>query len=129
MGNFRSKKWVRLENLILPEFDCNKHIDFQQALMFDGKIRYDIFFGWDFLQKIGLKMDFATDKMVWMQKTVAMKTRDKVNLVSTLATWFNHEDDNFVDDSFASIMDAKYGQVDTDTMVSNQKHLTLSQHQ
>ena len=42
------KDMVHLRDLRLPEFDKNRRIDEQKALIFDGKCRYDVILGADF---------------------------------------------------------------------------------
>ena len=53
-GTMKTKCVVKLEGIVLPEFDRNKKIDEQMALVFDGPSKYDLILGRDFLQKIGL---------------------------------------------------------------------------
>ena len=52
-GTFESKRMVQMNDIILPEFDHNKNIDGQKALVFSGSTNYDIIFGRDFLSMIG----------------------------------------------------------------------------
>ncbi|KAL7525616.1 hypothetical protein ACHAWF_001437 [Thalassiosira exigua] len=51
----------------LPEFDKNRKIECQRALVFDQPCRYDMILGADFLPKVGI--DFSYKKrlygMVW----------------------------------------------------------------
>lgn len=88
-----------MDDIILPEFDKNKHIGSHQALVFDSNVCYDINLGQYFLEKIGLKIDHDLCKMEWMGNMVSI---------------------NFAVD----IKDTNYEKVNTNQVAANQKHLT-----
>ena len=81
-GTFESRRIVRMIDIILPEFDHNKKIDGQKALVFSGSTNYDIIFGRDFLSMIELKIDFQNNNMEWMEQIIQMKD---------IKYWDNHK--------------------------------------
>ena len=135
-GTFQTKERVILRGIKLPEFDKARRIDSQNALVFDGKSRYDIIFGADFLTKIGMKIDYANKSMDWFENSIAMrepfnlKKEDYLQMADSLEI---QADDEFFGDDYldsylaAPIMDAKYEKLDIDATIANQKHLTDSQ--
>jgi hypothetical protein len=65
-GILQSKRYVTLQDIILPDFARTKHIDCVQAHVFDaGSTRYDVILGRDFLSMIGIQLNFATHTMLW----------------------------------------------------------------
>ena len=53
-GNVAAAEVITLRDIRLPEFDKNRRIEEQKALVFDAPCRYDIIFGTDFLTKVGM---------------------------------------------------------------------------
>jgi len=52
--------------LRLPEFDKNRCISQQTALVFDNdKVKYDIILGTNFLSKTGIRLNYSEGKMEW----------------------------------------------------------------
>ena len=76
---------VHLRNLKLPEFDKNRRIDEQKALVFDQKCRYDIILGSDFLTKLGIDILYSTVTMEWFETVLPMREPHKVNNTEYLA--------------------------------------------
>ena len=64
---------VYLRDLRLPEFDKNRAIDEQKALVFEGKCRYDIILGADFLEKTGIDIKYSTKEMEWYGLTIPLR--------------------------------------------------------
>ena len=53
-----------LHDVHLPEFDKNKHIEQQHALVFDSnKWKYDLIIGTNFLSRVGIRLDYDTGNM------------------------------------------------------------------
>ena len=71
-GNFDTSEMVKLRDRRLPEFDKNRRIDEQRALVFDTKCRYDIILGTDFLKKAGIRMNYDTGFMEWFECILPM---------------------------------------------------------
>jgi hypothetical protein len=64
---------VYLRNLRLPEFDKNRIIDEQKALIFDQKCRYDVILGADFLTKCGINIMYDKGTMEWFENIISMR--------------------------------------------------------
>jgi len=47
----------------LPEFDKNRQIEEQKAVVFDAPCRYDIIFDTDYLTKVGININYETSFM------------------------------------------------------------------
>ncbi len=54
-------------NLRLPEFDKNRNVDQQKALVFQSETsKYDVILGADFLTKTGIDVKYSTGTMEWL---------------------------------------------------------------
>ena len=58
-GHMTTEGSVTMTGLRLPEFDRNIVISDHKFKTFNGPCKYDIIFGADFLQKLGIKLDYA----------------------------------------------------------------------
>ena len=76
---------VKLRNLNLPEFDKNRRIDEQKALVFDQKCRYDIILGADFLTKSGIDIVYSTGTIECFENVLPMREAHKTNNAEYLA--------------------------------------------
>lgn len=72
-GEFKSEACVQMKDIVLSKFDCNKRIDAQPACIFEGLSGHDVIVGCHFLRRVGLKMDFQTNVIHWMNHSAAMK--------------------------------------------------------
>ena len=55
-----------MRNLRLPEFDKNRNVDQQKALVFQSETcKYDVILGADFLTKTGIDVKYSTGTMEW----------------------------------------------------------------
>ena len=72
-GKMDTCKLVHMRDIRLPEFDKNRKISHQKALIFDKDCRYDIIFGADFLTKIGMDIRYSTKSMEWFGNTIKMR--------------------------------------------------------
>ena len=62
-GRVQVEEVVILRDLRLPEFDKNRCISQQKALVFDnGKLKYDIILGTNFLLKAGIRLNYSEGK-------------------------------------------------------------------
>jgi len=59
-GNIAAAGAITIRDITLPEFDTNRRIEEQKALVFDAPCRYDIIFGTDFLTKVGININYET---------------------------------------------------------------------
>ena len=64
-GKMTVNTMVKLRDLRLPEFNKNMSIESNNALVFDTPCRYDIIFGTDFLNKVGMKINFEDSVVEW----------------------------------------------------------------
>jgi hypothetical protein len=134
-GEFTTKRYVQLKDIMLPEFGKAKRIDSISAYVIDVRCQYDIIVGTDFLTKAGLVIDFATRTMQWLGVSIPMKPNDywKVNRSYTLSLindgLIDFDDENLDDLAcFATeIKEAKYEKVDPIQVAKDQKHLTEAQ--
>ena len=74
------KDYIKMDDIILPEFDHNKRIESQTALIYDGLQTYDIIWGWDFLHQTGVKLNFGLKTVTWMDKTIQMQNKNILNV-------------------------------------------------
>jgi hypothetical protein len=57
-GKLQAQEVVTLRDLRLPEFDKNRRISQQKALVFDNDhVKYDVILGTNFLSKTGIKLN------------------------------------------------------------------------
>ena len=129
---------VTLRDIRLPEFDKNRRINQQNALIFDNKnCKYDIILGTDFLSKTGIKMDYENGNMTWFDATLPMRPPHGLTSTDFDAMedqyFVQMEDELFGEDWLASfateILDAKYDFTDVKDVVEKQDHLDASQKQ
>ncbi len=65
-GTYTSTEVVTMHNLRLPEFDKNRNVDLQKALVFQSETcKYDVILGADFLTKTGIDVKYSTGTMEW----------------------------------------------------------------
>jgi hypothetical protein len=65
-GCLKTQEVVTMQDIILPKFDKNRHINQQQVLVFDNNnIKYDIILGTNFLSKTGIKLNYSEGNMEW----------------------------------------------------------------
>lgn len=125
-GTFQVKDKVRLRKCFLPEFDKTKRIYGINAGVFDAPCNYDVILGRDFLSDIGIKMDFETRTMQWMDRTVNMKFRNELAQSEIQEIMYEDFDPWLMDDDEEQyLLDAKYESKTPAEIASAQKHLTL----
>ncbi len=74
-GSYTSSEMGVLRNLRLPEFDKNRNVDQQKALIFDAdSCRYDVILGADFLSKAGIDVKYSTGTIEWFDNELPMRT-------------------------------------------------------
>jgi hypothetical protein len=122
-GTLTTREAVCLQGIILPAFDRNKVIEQQGAYVFAGPCNYDVILGRDFMDKIGLILDFETGQIRWMGKIVSM---DGVSQQQRQKT--DMETDSVSEESLvAQILESKYEKWSPEEVGNSQKHLTPSQ--
>ena len=137
-GKLQTRSIVLLEGLRLPEFDKNRSVSRQRALIFDNRdCKYDIILGTDFLSKTGIKIDYDEGTMSWYDNVLPMRPPHGLESSEFIAMEDHYclqlEDELLGEqwlDCFATeIFDAKYEWTDISTVVNNLKHLDKNQQQ
>ena len=123
-GQFQSNRYVRLQNIVLPEFKRTAYIDNHDCQIFIGPCYHYIILGRAFLRKIQLNINFDNNTMNCMDMSVPMRPpeyfSDRTRLRDLMFT------DDVEVDSFASIITkSTYQQVSILTIVDAQTHLTV----
>ena len=63
-----------MRNLRLPEFDKNRNVDQQKALVFQSETcKYDVILGADFLTKTGIDVKYSTGTMEWFDSELPLR--------------------------------------------------------
>ena len=132
-GSLVANAQVTLRGLCLPEFDKNRIVDEQKALVFDAPCRYDIIIGQDFLHKVGIDICYSNATVAWYGNDIPMRHQDFDDRLDFECVVNDHvmqiEDEffeqEFSDDSFlaAPILDAKYEKLNVEEFISQQSHL------
>ena len=134
-GKLQTQSVVTLQRVRLPEFDKNRCVNEQDALVFDNDgCKYDIIFGTNFLSKVGIKLDYDTGQMQWFDNILPMRPHQL-----TSSDFITMEDQYFIQledeilgeewlDCYATeILDAKYEWTNVKDVVSKLTHLDQSQ--
>jgi hypothetical protein len=135
-GKLESSAHVLLESIHLPEFSRTRSLGTIKAYTFSkakGKVVYDIILGRDFLVNAGIEMNFASKTVKWSGVEISMKPRnywkdqerlrDLLQVEPTaIARGWKH-----LESYTSAILDAQYGKVDLDDIVSEQTHLSQEQ--
>jgi Reverse transcriptase (RNA-dependent DNA polymerase) len=123
-GTLELNRCVIINGITLPEFDRNKKIEKQGAFVFDGPCNYDVILGRDFLETVGLTLNFDSQQIKWMNREIEMKTEILVSMAEKLAQEMNNEDlENYV----GQILESKYDKVSPAEVAAAQKHLITEQ--
>ena len=128
-GPFYMNQSVTLTRTILPEFSKSFKIDTLQAYIFDSEqCRYDIIFGRDTLEQMKVDVSYSNGTVTWLHHTIDMKTEDFFQ--SQLNLFYTFQEDDIIDqgESFLKeILPSKYGKVEIDDVILQQKHLNEQQ--
>ena len=122
----------------MPELDKNRVVDQHEALVFDGKVRYNLILGADFLTKTGIDIRYSSGTVEWFDSELPMrdpKYLDSNNYLAMAEALEVHGEEEalfgkdwYDPDCFATvILDAKYEKVDVDYVVEQLIHLSKSQ--
>ena len=101
-GTMKAAEMVHLRDLRLPEFDKNRRIDEQKALVFENKCRYDVILGSDFLTKSGIDIKYSDGTMNWfenvrpMREPWALDNKEYVAMADSIS--IQQEDEQFGED-------------------------------
>ncbi len=73
-GTYTSAEIVIMHNLRLPEFDKNRNVNQQKALVFQSETcKYDVILGADFLKKTGIDVKYSTGTMEWFDNELPLR--------------------------------------------------------
>jgi hypothetical protein len=101
-------------------------IDGTNAIIFDAPSRYDIIFGQDFCEKIGIDIKYTTRTMHWMNSSVSMKDIDHWDRPMHWILALEEEDDLY-GEQHGAILDAKYEPTTPQEVTKAQQHLAEEQ--
>ena len=127
---------VTMRDVRLLEFNKNRSIEEQKALVFDQEnCRYDVILGADFLNKAGMVIDYLEKSFKWFGDVIPLRVPselssvDYVMMVERSKVKTEEEDlDNDVNENYlSSILDARYDAMDICEVMRQQTHLTASQ--
>jgi hypothetical protein len=122
---------VAIEALNLPQFTRKRQVSSTFHLFEKrNEDKYDIILGRDFLQAIGLIIDYSASQFTWDNISVTMVpsgywTREKVKCVAK--TW-NKSTDEAVDEIYLTeILPAEYKPVNIEDVIREQIHLSVEE--
>ncbi len=137
-GTYTSTEVVIMRNLRLPEFDKNRNVDQQKALVFQSETcKYDVILGADFLTKTGIDVKYSTGTMEWFNSELPLcnphllKPKDFEAMACIVE--IQQEEELFGMDWYdptcyaIEILDAKYEKVEVDEVTNQLTHLNLQQ--
>jgi hypothetical protein len=71
---YTSAEIVIMHNLRLPEFDKNRNVNQQKALVFQPETcKYDVILDADFLKKTGIDVKYSTRTMEWFDNELPLR--------------------------------------------------------
>ena len=135
-GKLSAYEKVVLRDVRLPEFDKNRRISEQRALIFDSDTcKYDVILGTDFLSKAGIKLDYESGNMEWYDSILPMRPRSGLTSEDFDAMedqYFIQLEDELLGDDWlqcfaTEILDAKYDFTDVKDVVKTITHLNPQQ--
>lgn len=134
MGTYSPLGTAIMEDMRLPGFDKNRIIAEHEFHVFDAASQYDVVLGGDFLSKVGMNLKYDSMEVEWFGNTIPMVSLHKrdqlVSHVDTYVSQLEVDELGWDLDSYLAdpILDAKYEQVDINTVVDEQcSHLTSDQ--
>jgi hypothetical protein len=135
-GCLKTQEVVPMQDIRLPEFDKNRHINQQNVLVFgNNNVKYNIMLGTNFLSKTKIKLNYSEGNMEWFDCSIPLHPPGGLD-----SKEFNAMEDMFhirVKDKifgedwlecFATeILDAKYDKTDVAEVVNGLTHLNAHQ--
>ena len=135
-GKLQTQEIVTLRDLRLPEFDKNRPISQQKALVFDNDhVKYDIILGTNFLAKTEIKLNYSEGKMEWFDGSIPLHPPgglDSKDFDAMEDMFFIQAEDELFDKDWLScyatdILDAKYEWTDLAEVVDKLTHFNAHQ--
>jgi hypothetical protein len=127
---------VTMQDLRLPEFNENRHIDQQKVLVFNNdNVKYNIILGTNFLSKTRIKLNYSEGNMEWFDCSIQFCPPGGLDLneINAMEDMFHIQvvDQLFGEDwlkCFATeILYAKYKSADIVEIVKGLTHLNAHQ--
>jgi hypothetical protein len=130
---------VVMHNLRLPEFDKNRNIEQQKALIFESNTcRHDVILGADFLTKTGIDVKYSTGTIEWFKNELPLHNphdlkKDKDFKAMAEIVQIQQEVELFGMDWYdptcfaIEILDAKYEKVLVEEVVNPLEYLSTQQ--
>ena len=125
-----------LRDLKFPEFDKNRCISQQKALVLDNdKVKYDVILGTNFLSKAGTIINYTYDKMEWFDCSIPLHPPgglDSKNFDAMEDMFFIQTKDELINEDWlqcyaAEILDVKYKWTEVNDVVDKLTHLNAHQ--
>jgi hypothetical protein len=127
-----------MHNLRLPDFDKNRNVNQQKALVFQSETcQYDVILGADFLTKRGIDVKYRSGTMEWFNNELPLCNlhllQNKEFDVMAEIIEVQQEEELFGMDWYdptcfaTEILDAKYEKVELDVVINQLNHLNLGQ--
>jgi hypothetical protein len=137
-GTYTSTEVAIMRNLRLPEFDKNRNVDQQKALVFQSETcKYDVILGADFLTKTGIDVKYSTGTMEWFDSELPLRNphllKPKDFEAMACIVEIQQEEELFGMDWYdptcyaVEILDAKYEKVEVDEVTNQPTHLNPQQ--
>jgi hypothetical protein len=136
-GHLKMQEVVTMQDIRLPEFNKNRHINQQKVLVFDNKnnVKYNIILGTNFLSKTGIKLKYSEGNMGWFDCSIPLRPPGGLDLkeFNAMEDMFHIQvkEEIFSEDwleCFATeILDAKYEKTDVAEVVKGLAHLNAHQ--
>jgi hypothetical protein len=126
-----------MQDIRLPEFDKNRHINQQKVLVFDNNnVKYNIILGTNFLYKTGIKLNYSEGNMEWFDCSIPLCPPGGLDLIE-----FDAMEDMFhiqVKDKISGedwlecfateILDANYEKTDVAEVMKGLTHINAHQN-
>ncbi len=65
-GHPKTQRIVMMQDLRLPKFEKNRHINQQKVLVFDNNnVEYNIILSTNLLSRTGFKLNYSEEKLEW----------------------------------------------------------------
>jgi hypothetical protein len=135
-GCLKMQEVVTMQDLRLPKFNKNRHINQQKVLVCDNnKVKYDIILGTNFLAKTGIKLNYSEGNMEWFDCSIPLHPLGGLdsNKFDAMEDMFHIkvEYELFSEDWLkcfgTEILDAKYKRRDVVEVVKGLTHLNAHQ--
>jgi hypothetical protein len=124
-----------MRNLRLPEYDKNRNVNEQNALVFQSETKYNVILGADFLTKTGIDVKYSTGTMEWFDNELPMchphLLQNKEFEAMAEIIEIQQEEELFGMDWYdltcyaTEILDAKCQKVEVDEVINQLNHLSL----